>query len=237
MKTHPSTPLDKSRLPRHLAIIMDGNGRWAKAKGLPRIAGHKAGVDSVREIVRACSDLKIPILTLYAFSTENWARPQDEVTDLMGLLAFALRREAEMLHKNNVRLSAIGHIEGLPQTVRSEVERAVDKLKDNTGLLLNLALNYGARQEIVDAVNRLIAEGRKSVSADELSGALYTAGLPDPDMVIRTSGEMRFSNFLLWQIAYSEFYVTPVFWPDFRRDHLHAALAEYQRRERRFGGL
>ncbi|MBI5241904.1 MAG: isoprenyl transferase [Elusimicrobia bacterium] len=237
LKTTSGSSLDKSRLPRHLAIIMDGNGRWAKSKGLPRVAGHKAGVDSVREIVRACSDLRIPVLTLYAFSTENWARPQDEVTDLMGLLAFALRREADMLDKNDVRLQAIGHIAGLPQSVRSEVERAVDKLKDNTGLLLNLALNYGARQEIVDGVNRLIAEGRKSVSADELSGALYTAGLPDPDLVIRTSGEMRVSNFLLWQIAYSELYVTPVFWPDFRREHLHAALADYQRRPRRFGGV
>jgi undecaprenyl diphosphate synthase len=216
---------------------MDGNGRWAKSKGLPRLAGHKAGVDTVREMVKACTELKIPILTLYAFSTENWARPQDEVTDLMGLLAFALRREAEMLDKNHVRLSAIGHIEGLPQSVRSELERAIEKLKNNTGLHLNLALNYGARQEIVDGVNRLIAEGRKSVSADELSGALYTAGLPDPDLVVRTSGEMRVSNFLLWQIAYAELYVTPVFWPDFSREHLHTALVDYQSRERRFGGL
>ncbi|MCX5793981.1 MAG: isoprenyl transferase [Elusimicrobia bacterium] len=237
MKTTSASSLDRSRLPRHLAIIMDGNGRWAKAKGLPRLAGHKAGVDTVREMVKACSELKIPILTLYAFSTENWARPQDEVTDLMGLLAFALRREADMLHKNDVRLSAIGHLEGLPQSVRSELERAIERLKDNTGLHLNLALNYGARQEIVDAVNRLIAEGRKSISAEELSGALYTAGIPDPDLVIRTSGEMRVSNFMLWQIAYSELYVTPVFWPDFSREHLYAALAEYQRRERRFGRL
>jgi undecaprenyl diphosphate synthase len=219
-----------------LAIILDGNGRWAKAKGLPRVAGHKVGVDTVREMVKACSELKIPILTLYTFSTENWSRPKDEVTDLMGLLALALRREAEMLDKNDVRLSAIGHLEGLPQSVRTELERAIERLKDNTGLHLNLALNYGARQEIVDAVNRLIAEGRKSISAEELSGALYTAGLPDPDLVIRTSGEMRVSNFLLWQIAYSELYVSPVFWPDFSREHLHAALADYQRRERRFGG-
>ncbi len=216
---------------------MDGNGRWAQAKGLPRLAGHKAGVEPVREMVKACSELKIPVLTLYAFSTENWARPQDEVTDLMGLLSFALRREAEMLHKNHVRLSAIGHLEGLPQSVRTELERTIERLKDNTGLRLNLALNYGARQEIVDAVNRLIAEGRKSISAEELSGALYTAGLPDPDLVIRTSGEMRVSNFLLWQIAYSELYVTPVFWPDFSREHLYAALADYQSRQRRFGRL
>ena len=167
MSPSPFSRLDLDRLPRHLAIIMDGNGRWAKAKGLPRLAGHKAGVDTVRETIRACSDLGIPILTLYAFSTENWARPQEEVTDLMGLLAFALRREVDMLDKNHVRLSAIGHIAGLPQTVRSELERAVERLKDNTGLHLNLALNYGARQEIVDGVNRLIAEGRKSVSAEE----------------------------------------------------------------------
>ena len=236
MKTS-SASLDRCRLPRHLAIIMDGNGRWAQAKGLPRLAGHKAGVEPVREMVKACSELKIPVLTLYAFSTENWARPQDEVTDLMGLLSFALRREAEMLHKNHVRLSAIGHLEGLPQSVRTELERTIERLKDNTGLRLNLALNYGARQEIVDAVNRLIAEGRKSISAEELSGALYTAGLPDPDLVIRTSGEMRVSNFLLWQIAYSELYVTPVFWPDFSREHLYAALADYQSRQRRFGRL
>ena len=239
MKTSPFlTPAGRevSRLPRHIAIIMDGNGRWAEAKGLPRLAGHKAGVETVREMVKACSELHIPVLTLFSFSTENWQRPRDEVSDLMRLLAFALRRETRELDRNNVRLSAIGRLEALPKPVRSEIERACARLKDNTGLLLNLALNYGSRQELVDAVNSLLKSGRKSLTEDDISGALYTAGLPDPDLVIRTSGEMRVSNFLLWQIAYAELYVTPVLWPDFKREHLAAALDDFQRRERRFGG-
>jgi len=228
--------LDVSRLPRHVAIIMDGNGRWAEAKGLPRLAGHKAGVDTVREMVKACSELKVQALTLYSFSTENWSRPDSEVSDLMGLLSFALRRETLELAKNNVRLEAIGRLDGLPEGVRAELARARDRLKGNTGLRLNLALNYGSRQEIADAVNKLLAQGRTSLGVEDISGALYTAGLPDPDLVIRTSGEMRLSNFLLWQSAYAELYVTPVLWPDFQREHLVAALAEFQRRERRFGG-
>jgi len=228
--------LDPSRLPRHLAIIMDGNGRWAKAKGLPRLAGHKAGVETVREMVKACSDLKIPVLTLYAFSTENWARPKAEVADLMGLLAFALKRETLELAENNVRLCAIGRLEGLPRNARAELDRSIARLQGNTGLVLNIALNYGARQELVDAVNRLLAAGRAPVTEEDVSRALYTAGLPDPDLLIRTSGEMRVSNFLLWQIAYAELYVTPVLWPDFTRRHLAAALADFQGRERRFGG-
>jgi undecaprenyl diphosphate synthase len=216
---------------------MDGNGRWAKAQGLPRLSGHKAGVESVREIVRACSEWGIKVLTLYSFSTENWLRPKEEVGELMRLLSWALRYETRELGKNNVRLCAFGRLEALPAGVKAELERAIDRLSGNTGLSLNLALNYGSRQEIADAVNRLLASGVREVTPESLSRALYTAGLPDPDLVIRTSGEMRISNFLLWQIAYAEIYVTPVFWPDFRRPHLLEAVAEYQRRERRFGGL
>jgi undecaprenyl diphosphate synthase len=193
-------------------------------------------VDSVRETVRACSDLGIPFLTLYSFSSENWSRPQAEVADLMGLMAFALRRETAELAKNNVRLSAIGRLDGLPGIVRAELERAVAALQGNTGMRLNLAINYGARQEIVGAVNKLLAAGRREVTESDIAGALDTAGFPDPDLLIRTSGEMRVSNFLLWQIAYAELHVTPVLWPDFRRDELLRALADFQGRERRFGG-
>ena len=216
---------------------MDGNGRWAQARGLPRLAGHKAGVDSVKEIVRSCRELGIPVLTLYSFSTENWLRPKEEVDDLMSLLSFALKRETLDLDKNNVKLRAIGNIDGLPAGVRKELQTAIQKLDKNTGLTLNLALNYGSRQEIVGAVNKLIAGGAKTVSEDDVSNALDTAGLPDPDLLIRTSGEMRVSNFLLWQIAYAELYVTPTYWPDFRREQFIAAISEFQKRNRRFGGL
>ncbi|MBI3299535.1 MAG: isoprenyl transferase [Elusimicrobia bacterium] len=229
--------LDPKRLPKHVAIIMDGNGRWAKARGLPRVAGHKAGVESVRAATRACGELGIEALTLYSFSTENWLRPQDEVSELMRLLAWALKGETAELDKNNVRLRASGRISGLPEAVREELDRSMAKLAKNTGLILNLALNYGSRAEIVDAVNSLIKEGAREVDEAMIGGRLYTAGLPDPDLVIRTSGEMRISNFLLWQAAYAEFIVTPTFWPDFRKPDLHAALFEYQHRERRFGGL
>ncbi|MDD5657155.1 MAG: polyprenyl diphosphate synthase [Elusimicrobia bacterium] len=228
--------LDRARLPRHVAVIMDGNGRWARAHRLPRLAGHKAGAEAVRAIVSACSELGIPNLTLYSFSTENWRRPAAEVSGLMGLLAFALRREVLELDKHNVRLGAVGRLDGLPQKVRAQLRRSIDKLSGNTGLRLTLALNYGARQELVDAVNALLARGRAGVTEADISAELYTAGLPDPDLVIRTSGEMRLSNFLLWQSAYAELYVTPVLWPDFGREELARALLEYQRRERRFGG-
>ncbi|MDE2292583.1 MAG: isoprenyl transferase [Elusimicrobia bacterium] len=229
--------LDPKRLPRHVAVIMDGNGRWAKSRGLPRVAGHKAGVDSVRAAVRAAGELGLEALTLYSFSTENWLRPESEVSELMRLLSWALKRETAELDRNNVRLMASGRIGGLPGAVRDELARSIKKLSKNTGLTLNLALNYGSRAEIVDAVNSLIKEGVREVDEQLIGGRLYTAGLPDPDLVIRTSGEMRISNFLLWQAAYAEFYVTPVFWPDFRKPDLEAALVEYQRRERRFGGL
>ena len=229
--------LDAGPIPRHIAIIMDGNGRWAKARGLPRAAGHKAGVQSVREAVRACGELGVKALTLYSFSTENWLRPKAEISELMRLLSWALRRETAELGKNNVRLMASGRLSGLPARVLRELEASIAKLKDNTGLILNLALNYGARAEIVDAVNALLKDGAKEITEEGVSSKLYTASLPDPDLLIRTSGEMRISNFLLWQIAYAELYVTPVFWPDFRKNHLIEAIAEYRRRERRFGGL
>ncbi len=228
--------IEPSAMPRHIAIIMDGNGRWAKARGLPRLAGHRAGVESVRESVKAASSLGVEVLTLYAFSTENWTRPQTEVSALMGLLCRALKRETLELGANNVRLGAFGRLEGLPREVQRALKDSIERLKGNTGLTLNLALNYGGRQEIVDAVNGLMASGVRKIDEKTLGGALSTAGSPDPDLVIRTSGEMRVSNFLLWQIAYSELYVTPVFWPDFRRPQLVEAILDYQGRERRFGG-
>ncbi len=229
-----------SRLPRHVAIIMDGNGRWAKERGLPRVAGHRAGVESVREAVRTCGELGVQALTLYAFSTENWSRPKSEVSRLMSLLCWALRGETLELGRNNVRLRASGRLDELPAAPRRELANAIERLKDNTGLTLNLALNYGGRQEMVDAVNAALSRrkpgaGPARLSEDDIESHLYTAGLPELDLVIRTSGEMRVSNFLLWQLAYAELYVTPTFWPDFRRPDLLKALAEFQRRERRFG--
>ncbi len=229
--------LDPAKLPRHVAVIMDGNGRWAAKRGLPRVAGHKAGVDSVRAIVRAAGELGIEALTLYSFSTENWLRPAEEVGELMKLLSWALNKETLELDKNNVRLSAIGRLEALPMAVRKELEGAIVRLQHNTGLNLVLALNYGGRQEILDAANRAIAAGAKALDEDDITENLYTAGLPELDLMIRTSGEMRISNFLLWQVAYAELHVTPVLWPDFRKEHLVAALEDYQSRDRRFGGL
>jgi undecaprenyl diphosphate synthase len=229
--------LDPKKLPRHVAIIMDGNGRWAKGRGLPRVAGHRAGVDSVREAVRTCGELGVEALTLYSFSTENWLRPKEEVDTLMELLAAALKEETPELDKNNVRLRASGRLEALPKDVQGQLEESIAFLSKNSGLILNLALNYGSRAEIVDAVNALIREGAKEISEEDVSGRLYTAGLPDPDLLIRTSGEMRISNFLLWQIAYAELVVTETNWPDFRKPHLYAAIEQFQGRNRRFGGL
>ena len=229
--------LDSAKLPRHVAVIMDGNGRWAAARGLPRVAGHKAGVDSVRAIVRAAGELGIEALTLYSFSTENWLRPKEEVGELMKLLSWALNKETLELDKNNVRLCAIGRLEALPSAVRKELDAAIDRLKDNTGLNLVLALNYGGRQEILDAANKALAAGAKTLDEESIKANLYTSELPELDLMIRTSGEMRISNFLLWQTAYAELHVTPVLWPDFRKEHLEAALEDYQKRDRRFGGL
>ena len=230
-------PPDSARVPRHVAVIMDGNGRWAAARGLPRVAGHKAGVDSVREIVRAADELGVKALTLYSFSTENWLRPASEVGDLMNILSWALKKETLELGKSNVRLGAIGRLDALPKAVRRELDTAIESLKANTGLRLTLALNYGGRQEIVDAANKALAAGAKNLDEEIIARNLYTADLPELDLVIRTSGEMRISNFLLWQAAYAELHVTPVLWPDFRKEHLEAALDDFAKRDRRFGGL
>ena len=228
-------------IPRHIAIIMDGNGRWAKKRGLPRIAGHSEGVESVRDIVEACGQLGVEYLTLYAFSTENWKRPQEEVSLLMRLLLKALKDETDRLHTNNVRIQAIGEIEALPAEVRQELNEDIRKTRDNTGLRLTLALSYSGRWDMTEAMKRIAEEVRSgryaagAVDEECISAHLSTAGMPDPDLLIRTSGEMRVSNFLLWQLAYSEIVITPRFWPAFRRNDLYEAVSEYQRRERRFG--
>jgi undecaprenyl diphosphate synthase len=220
---------------------MDGNGRWAQARGVPRLMGHRAGRESVREAVRGSDELGVEVLTLYAFSTENWNRPRREVTALMTILRQALVQERKELRQRNVRLRVMGRIEELPAPVRDTIDETQEYLAGSSGLLLNLALSYGGRLEIVDAVRRMLADptlDRRSESeVDEaLFGRyLYTAGLPDPDLLIRTSGEMRISNFMLWQLAYTELWVTPTLWPDFRRRHLYQAVADYQNRERRFG--
>ncbi len=231
--------LDPQRLPRHIAIIMDGNGRWARERYLPRVAGHKAGVSSVRETVESCARLGIEALTLYAFSTENWKRPALEVQTLWRLLRIYLKSELSTLMDNGVRLETIGRIEDLPSAARQELERVRQLTASNTGLRLNLALNYSGRTELVDAMRAIASTGLAPALIDEdtISAHLYTAGLPEPDLLIRTSGEMRISNFLLWQIAYTELHVCPVFWPDFRTKHLLAAIVDFQNRERRFGGV
>jgi undecaprenyl diphosphate synthase len=235
--------IDPTRLPSHVAIIMDGNGRWANRRNLPRVAGHRAGVEAVRASVETCARLGIPVLTLYAFSTENWKRPRGEVDTLWRLLDHYVVEELPNLIEHGIRLRAIGRIEPLPVQVRRRIAEAERGTAHNRGLLVNLALNYSGRAEIVDAVNAALEaagrRGRKGASIDEelLAAHLYTAGLPDPDLLIRTSGEMRLSNFLLWQIAYSELYVTETLWPDFRRSDLLEAILDYQRRDRRFGGL
>ncbi len=226
----------KNPLPRHVAIIMDGNGRWAKKRGFPRIYGHRAGSETVRRMVEACGELGVEVLTLYAFSTENWRRPRLEVDALMKLLCMKLNSEAEELNKKGVRLQTIGRTRDLPESVQAELKKTIQKLEHNRGLILNLALNYGGRQEIVDAVNQILKSGVKKIDEEAFSEALYTRGLSDPDLLIRTSGEQRISNFLLYQTAYSEFYVTPVLWPDFKKEHLYEAIFAYQNRERRFGG-
>jgi undecaprenyl diphosphate synthase len=236
--------LDPSRLPEHIAIIMDGNGRWANRRSLPRIAGHKAGIGPVRGTVENCARLGIKVLTLYAFSVENWKRPRAEVETLWRLLRFYLRRELPELMKNDIRLEAIGRLEALPASVRSELEAAVEATSFNRGLLVNLAINYGGRAELADAVNAILDGARRSGNLSELrideemiSANLYTSKAPDPDLLIRTSGEMRISNFLLWQIAYSELHITETLWPDFARADLLKAILDFQKRDRRFGGL
>jgi undecaprenyl diphosphate synthase len=236
--------IDPQRLPNHIAIIMDGNGRWANRQNMPRVAGHQAGIDPVRNTVEACARLGLRTLTLYAFSVENWKRPRHEVETLWRLLRFYLKRELPKLMENNIRLFAIGRMAGLPHQVRDELMAGVNATRGNTGLRVNLAINYGGRAELVDAMNAILDEARREgkigsleVDEDTVSSHLYTAHVPDPDLLIRTSGEMRISNFLLWQIAYAELYVTETLWPDFTQSDLLRAILDYQRRERRFGGV
>ena len=234
--------VDPDRLPRHIAVIMDGNGRWAKQRLMPRVAGHRAGISSVREIIESCCRLGIDALTLYAFSVENWKRPRAEVETLWGLLERYLREELSRLKENNVRFQVIGRIEQLPASVQATLDYAIVETAANSGLRLTVALNYGGRTEIVDAVNTLLAQARQSgaelrIDESTFGDYLSTAGLPDPDLLIRTSGEVRISNFLLWQIAYTEIWVTEKYWPEFRSDDLLEAILDFQKRERRFGGL
>jgi len=234
--------LDLRRLPRHVAVIMDGNGRWAKNRHLPRVAGHRAGVQSARMVIETCARLKMEALTLYAFSVENWTRPKTEIDFLMELLREYLRKELPVIHKNGIRLRILGRLDELPASVRRDVMDGMQLTEKNTGMNLSVALNYGGRAEIVDAVNAILASRHNGhaaapVSEAELSRHLYTACLPDPDLLIRTSGEMRVSNFLLWQIAYAEMYVTETLWPDFSRARLIEALLDFQKRERRYGGV
>ena len=236
--------IDPERLPAHIAIIMDGNGRWARRRSLPRAAGHKAGIEPVRITVETCARMGVQALTLYAFSTENWKRPRTEVDMLWRLLRVYLRRELPDLMRNRIRFTCMGRLDALSDHVRQELDATIEATAKNTGLRLNLALNYSGRAELVDALNAIIAEARgenrlDSLQIDEqiIASRLYTNGLPDPDLLIRTSGEMRISNFLLWQIAYAELYVTDTLWPDWRRSDLFHAILDYQKRDRRFGGL
>jgi len=235
--------IDRSRLPLHIAIIMDGNGRWARRRGLPRTFGHRAGVESLRDVVKICVELGIKFLTVYAFSTENWKRPREEVNTLMNLLIEYLQREIDELHANGIRVNPIGKLEELPASAQKAVLMARERTRPNQGLTLNVALNYGSRSELVEAVRALAQEVRQGkldpgeIDEKAIAGRLYTAGQPDPDLLIRPSGDCRVSNFLLWQLAYTEFWLTPVLWPDFRRIHLLQAIIDFQSRERRFGGL
>lgn len=238
-----TSKIDSGSLPEHIAIIMDGNGRWATRKGLPRVIGHRNGVESIRDIVKSCSSLGISYLTVYAFSTENWKRPTEEVNILMDLLVEYLKNEMQELHQNNVRIRAIGRIGELPPKALEALREAEQYTGNNTGLNLVLALNYGGRNEITEAVKNIVksaSEGNLSpeqINEDIISANLFTAGIPDPDLIIRPSGELRISNFLLWQAAYSEFWFTSVLWPDFRKIHLLEAISDFQSRQRRFGGL
>jgi undecaprenyl diphosphate synthase len=228
-----------AHVPRHVAIIMDGNGRWARARGLPRVAGHRAGTENLRRILQAAVDYGIEILTVYAFSTENWSRPAHEVNALMRILESSIDSELEALLRNGVRVRHIGRAEGLPSRLVSKIHQAEELTQGNSRLTLCVALNYGGRAEIIDAIREIVSKGltREEITEEALSQHLYTAGLPDPDLIIRTGGDVRLSNFLLWQSSYAELYGTPVYWPDFDREQLHAALLDYAARQRRFGGL
>ncbi len=235
--------IDPKSLPAHIAVIMDGNGRWASKRKLPRVAGHRAGIQAVREVVEASAELGVHVLTLYAFSTENWKRPRREIQTLMELLREYLGKELDHIHSNNIRFGTIGDTPQLGTAVQQELDRAIEQTQFNSGLRFNVALNYSGRNELVHAVNELLQEAKENprllegVTEEDLSKHLYTRDLPDPDLLIRTSGELRVSNFLLWQIAYSEIWVTDTLWPDFRKRHLYEAIIAFQKRERRYGGL
>ena len=235
--------VSSGQIPQHIAIIMDGNGRWAKERSLPRLAGHKEGINSVREITRLCGEIGVEVLTLYTFSTENWTRPRTEVYALMKLLLKSIKKEVKELHKNNVRFTTIGNLNKLPDSTRKGIEAGVNKTKDNTGLNLVLALNYGSRQEILRAVESIAKEVQSGmltidqIDENRFNSFLDTKETPDPDLLIRTSGELRLSNFLLWQSAYTELYMTETYWPAFREEALTKAILEYQTRERRYGAV
>lgn len=235
--------IDETRLPEHIAIIMDGNGRWAKMRGKPRIFGHREGAESVRAIMDTCARLEIKAITLFAFSTENWKRPEDEVSGLMSMLKLYLKKELSSVHKNKIRFRAIGKIDGLAEDIQKQIAAAETKTAKNTGMVLNVALNYGGRAEIVEACRKAFRKFDENGSSIENFGEkeieenLYTHGLPDVDLMIRTSGEMRISNFLLWQLAYSEIYVTETLFPDFRREEIFKAILDFQKRDRRYGGV
>lgn len=227
--------IDETRLPQHIAVIMDGNGRWAKQRGKSRIFGHRAGAESVRAIIDTCARMEIKAVTLYAFSTENWKRPLTEINGLMQMLKRYIRSDLKEVHANNIRFQAIGNIAGLPDDVRREIAAAMQKTAANTGTIMSVALNYGGRAEITEAARRAAAAGE--ITEESIERNLYTHGLPEVDLLIRTSGEFRISNFLLWQLAYSEIYVTPTLFPDFRRPQIFEGIIDYQKRDRRFGGV
>ncbi len=225
------------KIPIHVAIIMDGNGRWARARGLPRLAGHRAGVDNLRRIIRACVDFGIQYLTIFAFSTENWARPKEEVDGLMNIMEEVIDQQLDELDAEGVQIRHVGKLEGVRPDLQEKIRAAVERTRNNTRLVLNVAFNYGGRDEIVQAIRKMMRDGVRpeEVTEELVSRYLYTADCPDPDLVIRTSGEIRISNFMLWQAAYAEWYFTPVYWPDFDKEELRKALEDYSRRERRFG--
>jgi undecaprenyl diphosphate synthase len=230
-------PPPLERIPYHVGIIMDGNGRWAQRRGLPRLAGHRAGTENIRRVLTGCVEFGIKMLTIYAFSTENWKRPEEEVTGLMSLVARVIDRELKELHKQGVQLRHVGRLEGISDSLKAKVQNAIELTRSNDRIILNVAFNYGGRAEIVDAVKRIILDGvQPDDVTEELVGRyLYTTDCPDPDLIIRTSGEFRTSNFLLWQAAYAEYYVTPTYWPDFDKDELYKALVAFSERNRRFG--
>ncbi len=224
-------------VPAHIAIIMDGNGRWARSRNLPRLAGHRAGTENLRRVIRACVEFGVRYLTIYAFSTENWARPREEVEGLMEIMEEFINKELDELDAEGVQIRHVGKLEGVRPSLQAKIREAIERTRDNQRLVLNVAFNYGGRDEIVQAVRRIVREGipAEAITEETIAARLYTAGVPDPDLVIRTSGEIRTSNFLLWQSAYAEWYFTPVFWPDFGRENLLEAIADYNHRERRFG--